>query len=376
MSSEKNEQQTADVLMERAKALVGIRRWNEALKLLGQALAIAPDSSDILCNISYIKLALGEYQQSLANAERAVHYEPANEWAHRLRSHALLHLGKKSDALRAAEEAVRVAPDMSETLICLANAQIANHLLDQALKSGLRAREIAPESHETHEVLASVGIELSYWSEAEKHLRTALSLNPTSYSALNDLGLCLYRQDRNAEAWEFFMRAARINPTDETAHRNLKLVASSYLPGTGCVKETALIFTFVFVVNTAAIIAVAAIFGGPWVYYLKASICPFLIIVFFTLVSLREWPSLKQLPTDAQKFLQAEKRRGRINGVFLSVCVLNGLIILWWVGVWLLGIRQTFTKSTSGWAIFAYLVASSIICAATLFARRRRRFTI
>jgi len=115
MPFERDEQQNVAALINRAQALIDLRRWQEALKLLRQALVIAPDSGDILCRISHVKLQIGEFEQALADADRAVQSEPMNNWRHRLRCYALLNLCKQSDALRAAEEAVRLAPDSPES---------------------------------------------------------------------------------------------------------------------------------------------------------------------------------------------------------------------------------------------------------------------
>src|SRR5262245_28729349 len=150
MPFEKDEQHTLASLIERAKALMDVRRWREALAHLHQALPIAPENTEILCRISCTCYQLGEFEKALAFADRAVKSDTTYEWGYRLRSFALLRLGKKSEALAQAEEAVRLAPYAAEPFFALAEAQLANQLLNKAWETALRAREIAPEMPESH----------------------------------------------------------------------------------------------------------------------------------------------------------------------------------------------------------------------------------
>jgi tetratricopeptide (TPR) repeat protein len=374
MPPEKNEQQTADALVKRARALIDIRRWQEALKLLRQALAISPDSAEIFCRISYVKLNIGEYEQALANADSAARNEPSNEWPHRLRCLALLKLGKKSDALRAAEEAVRLAPQLWESFYCLTHAQIANQTLSQARQSALRAREISPESHETHELLGEVEIKHKSWSEAETHFRTALSLHPTSYKALNDLGVCLLEQNREREAMEMFWQAVRVNPVGSYARINLKnLVARPIRRNETLTPETVSIALSVFAVQLSFFFI--ALRGLSWLEFIEAffavSIMAATFILFFFCLERLSSKAFKGLPPSMQNFLREQRRRGRIRAVLISVCVVSALIITGWVIYWFIDRRHSFPSSAVGWAIFAYLFASSIVSAAILFRRRR-----
>jgi tetratricopeptide (TPR) repeat protein len=419
MSFEKDEQQNVDALINRAQALIDIRRYQEALKLLRQALVIAPDNSDILCHVSYVKLQIGEFEQALSDADRAVQSQPRNEWGHRLRSFALLRLGKKSDALGAAEEAVRLAPQSPQTFYSLADSQIANQMLSEARQSALRAREMAPESPESHEILASVEIGHKSWGEAEKHLRKALSLRPTSYNALNDLGVCLLRQGREREALEMFRQAARANPAGEDARDNLKSLAANYLPGKDAMSICVLVLSIVSIT--------AVISGGSWIVIIAMFILPGIpvgildiilsrilpsqskdtiiicvfgvgILVMTAVISRGSWIAIiamlvlppmtygileislsrippshskefKEFPPDVQNFLRAERRRERIYDAARSARGLSAIILIWWGAIRMLGPGPVFPRSATGWAIFASLLACFVISAAILFNR-------
>jgi Flp pilus assembly protein TadD len=419
MPFEKDEQQNVAALINRAQALIDIRRWQEALKLLRQALAIAPASGDILCRVSYVKLQIGEFEQALADADRAVQSEPMNEWGHRLRSVALLRLGKKSDALEAAEEAVRLAPHLPETFYDLADAQIANQRLREARETALRAREVAPESSESHEILSRVEMAHKSWGEAEKHLRKALSLNPTSYWALNSLGICLLEQDQEREALEMFRQAARANPAGKAARNNLKDLVANYLPGKDATANC------VFVLS--ALVIAAVISGGSWIVIIAMFILPGIpagvldiglklippsrgkdtipicvhvlgILVMTAFISGGSWiaviamltlppmtsviislslsripPShskeFKEFPPDVQIFLRAERRRERIHDAVRSVCGLSAIALMWWVAIRMLIPGPVFPRSATGWATFACLLACFVISAAVLFRR-------
>jgi len=368
MSIEKDEQQPLAVLIGRARALMDVGKWREALKPLRQALVIEPENGEALCRISFACLQLREFEKALAYANRAVQNEPANEWGYRLRGLALLRVGRKTEALLSAEEAVRLAPHWPPALYVLTETQVANQRLSEARQSALRACVIAPESPESHIVLSMVAMEYKSWREAEKYLRKALSLQPTSYAVLNDLGVCLLNQKREREAIEMFRQAARANPAAELVRNNLKNSVVKYLPVPGAVLGIVLGQLFIAAFTS----------GGSWLSIIATL---FLLLTTFVIlgISISRVPSLrskefKQLSPDVQNFIRAERRRERSYHVARLACGLSAIILMWWIAIRILNPSgPIFPRSAAGWAIFVGLWVC-FISSAALLARRDTSF--
>jgi tetratricopeptide (TPR) repeat protein len=364
MPSEKDEQQTLAVLINRAQALIDAGRWREAIEPLRQALAIAPEDSEVLCRASFASFKTGEFKQALAYAEQAVQSDPLNEWGHRQRGLVLMLLGRKADALASAEKAVRLAPQWTPAYYALVQIQIANQQLNEARKTALQAREIAPEAPESHSVLAMVAMESKSWDEAEKHLREALFLHPTSYAVLNDLGVCLFKQKRKREAIEMFRQAARANPAAKVSRNNLRIsVVKDPVPG-----------KILLVLILPQLIMSAIARGHFWlsiiaVLILLLTTCVILMVSLSQITSLRS-RAFKQLPPDAQNFIRAEWRREIAYHGAGAVCGLSAVILLWWVTIRILiPPGHIFPHSATGWYVFAGLWACFIISGVILVRR-------
>jgi len=364
MPFELDEHKTIAVLIDRAQALIDLGKWQEALKPLRQALVIDPENVDAHCRISFALLQLGDFEQALSYADRVVQNEPMNEWGHRLRGRALLRLGRKPEALASAEEAVRLAPRWPDGFYALAEAQIANQRPGEARQSALQAREIAPESPESHVVLAMVAMERESWREAEGHLRKALSRHPTSYAVLNDIGVCLLHQKREREAIEMFRQAARANPAAEIARSNLKKSVVKYFP------VPVVILTMVLLQLTISDIAR----GRFWLSIISA--CLLLSATISILeISLSPYPGLSglklmRLSPDVRNFIRAERRRERGYHVARLVYGLSAVVLMWWMTIRFLNPPgPVFPRSSTGWVIFAGLLACCASSAAVV-ARR------
>jgi Flp pilus assembly protein TadD len=369
MPREKDERQTLAALIDHAQALMNVGRWREAFIPLRQALAIAPQDSEVLCRASFARLQVGEFEQALDYANHAVRSEPMNEWCHRSRGLALLRLGRKSDALASAEEAVRLAPRGPSALYVLAEVQIANQRLSEAKQTALQAREIAPVASHSHTVLAMVAMERKIWSEAEEHLRNALSFDPTSYALLNDLGVCLLHRKREREAVEMFRQAARANPAAKVPRNNLKI---------SVVKDPVPVKILVLILPQLTISAVA---GGRFWLSIIAALLLLLTTYVILMFSLSQITSLrsqafKNLPPDSQNFIRAEWRREAAYHCAVAACGLSVIIIMWWVTFRILiPPSRIFPQSATGWYVFAGLLACFIISGVILVRRATSHHT-
>jgi tetratricopeptide (TPR) repeat protein len=208
----------------RASAMLDVRRFDEATKLLAQIVAAEPDSSRAWCLMARAHLGADRYTDAIAAANRAVALDPADEWPHRLASNALVHLGNYPDALRAADQACRLAPGFWQTHVCVAQAALAAHRLDVANAAAARARALAPNEPDVHFLSGKVSLSGGELVAAREHQERALSLDPTHSGAMNELGRIRLRRHDTAGAIRHFINAARAAPDEHIYSRNIDVV--------------------------------------------------------------------------------------------------------------------------------------------------------
>jgi tetratricopeptide (TPR) repeat protein len=206
--------------LRQAMALVEIRRYHDAIGLLGQLIASQPGEARPRCLLAQCLLGLDDPAGALDAASGAVGVEPELEWGHRLRSIALLRLKRKKEALAAAHEAVRLSPMQHHGYIVLSDAEVANRHWDSAEAAAQRAAELAPDRAEGLNALGLVALRRSHFPEAEQYFRLALGREPENARAMNNLGVALVRQGRRPQAIHYFAEASRLDPRLSTSRRN------------------------------------------------------------------------------------------------------------------------------------------------------------
>ncbi|HET8751049.1 MAG TPA: tetratricopeptide repeat protein, partial [Gaiellaceae bacterium] len=165
--------------LERAQALIGIGRFDEASSTLRELLGAEPDIAPAWCLLSQAQIGVGQMESALDSAERAAALAPDDDWPHRLRSLALLQLGDKDGAIAAAREAVATGPDNWQAHRRLAIALgAAKRDLDYALAAGERAVALAPNEPEAHFALGLVLDARRQRKLADQAFRRALALDP------------------------------------------------------------------------------------------------------------------------------------------------------------------------------------------------------
>jgi Flp pilus assembly protein TadD len=162
-----------------------------ALKAVGQAVALAPDSFDARLALGRALFGAGDDAGAVAAFRAAVALRPADTQAHFFLATALEHAGDADGALSAYRELVTLQPRAAEGHLGL------GVLL---LKRG------GPE--------AEKGVE---------ELSRALEINPNLYEARVALGRALVGRGRAAEAVEHLRRAAELAPGNPEPHYELSL---------------------------------------------------------------------------------------------------------------------------------------------------------
>lgn len=220
----------ADVV-QRANALIAVRRYDDAIRELSAALASAPNDPDILCTLALAFVRSGRAKEALKYARAGVAAAPDDDWPYRLLSLALGRTGKPKDALAAAFAAQRINPESALVQMTVAEAQLDDKLAEDALVTANRAAALAPENGDVYDTRGRVLLALKRYAEAEADFRHALRLDPTAWAFNNNLGVALRRQGKKIESVQAFERAVKANPGAKTARQNLFGSTSTYIGG-------------------------------------------------------------------------------------------------------------------------------------------------
>ncbi len=213
--------------LERAEALIALRRWPEAAALLGRVVASEPGALRPRCLLAQALLGAKEGTEALRQAEAAIAANPTSEWAHRLRSMALSQLGDLAGALDAARDAVRLRPGLVNAHVRLVDAALGMGYMQEAEEAARRAREQTPLHPDAHNALGRVALARHEDRIAESHFRDGLRLAPEHPALLNNLGLALSRQGKRRQAVALFAHASKADPTDDAPHRNAAATAAA-----------------------------------------------------------------------------------------------------------------------------------------------------
>lgn len=201
--------------LDRAEALLELGRTEQAIPLLSQALAHAPDDFWLHCRLADALHSVDQPQKAAQHAEQALRLNPNSD--HALRRLAWLEMEHHNfdDGLKFAEAATRIDPDHSFNLYTLAWALNHAGKIDRALDSANRALKLNPEDADLHELIADLSFNKGKYKDAETHYREALRHAPEDASIHASLGDSLAAQRKINEASEQFLRAVKLEPAQQ-----------------------------------------------------------------------------------------------------------------------------------------------------------------
>ena len=101
----------ADILGQAANAWLLAERDDEALRLIDEALVMAPDAPELHVDRARILAHHGQYEAALANLDKALASDPTDDDALAFRASALRRQGRLVDALADATTALEINPD-------------------------------------------------------------------------------------------------------------------------------------------------------------------------------------------------------------------------------------------------------------------------
>jgi predicted O-linked N-acetylglucosamine transferase (SPINDLY family) len=134
----------APAWVNRAHALRGLRRLDEALASFERAVLLAPSSIDAHAGRGDVLLSLRRYDDAVDSYDRALQINPAHIESLNNRGSALRRSRRLREAIDSYESALRLEPDSPDVLSNLANVYLGLERLDDALRCCERALALQP----------------------------------------------------------------------------------------------------------------------------------------------------------------------------------------------------------------------------------------
>lgn len=265
----------------RATALIGLGRYQEANDQYSDCLDVEPQLYNALCGKAETFTKMRQYPESIETFTAAIEVCVDHHAAYVGRAYAHLQTGDISSAvqdLKSAYEYGDVSPDTcqllsitiavqgdrhlsnrenEEALTCYAYAikvdpkkepnpnilhnqavcQLRLGRTEDAIVSFVKTVEVDPHRSEACSALGMLYMEQGAFMEAEKYLKMALTDSPNDVHVLHNLGVCLIHHpqqtDTNAvmveEAVGYFKRVLDLDPENQDATKALEVIASAQI---------------------------------------------------------------------------------------------------------------------------------------------------
>jgi tetratricopeptide (TPR) repeat protein len=217
--------------------LAELRRWEEALRVLGPALASPQTSAEALLLQARCLLGLNQPKPAQKSARAALALQPDDARALIVWGYAELAGGSPGPALRRARAAARLDPYSAASHVLLVRCYlgIAAHTggssgnSRKARLAAAKALELDPHAPTSHLVagLANAASGRRYRPQAEEHLRAGLALAPDDQDLLIARADLLRKQGRHREATDAYVAAGRLDPRDDRARIRLATITVS-----------------------------------------------------------------------------------------------------------------------------------------------------
>jgi len=316
--------EASSALLARAQALFDVRRYDEALEVVGEGLARDSESYALQTMLARTLLLLGRSKEAERAAERAASLGPTESEPHCIRAESLLPLGETNyEADRAAKLACELGPEYPRAFFVRVRTALAIGHIDNAWKAANRVLEILPNASLGHHARGLVLIERKAWRDAEREYRTALGIAPNDPNLLNNHGVALLNLGRETEAIEEFSRAGQLDARRDLYRKNTAAAARRHLGDTRRANHQGVARLAVAIALIVGLVVLADFSPGAFVV---AVICLLPAAVLFAAVRRRR--RLGRLSNAAQIALEIDERTSGIRARRRRARLRVGLILL------------------------------------------------
>lgn len=210
-----------------ARHMLGVLRAQsgdaeEALELIGAALALKPDAPDMLFNYANVLKRTGRLDEALTAYARALSIKPdytaarmARAEVLNLKGNSLCDAGQPAQALRCFEQALADAPHYPDPLNNRAAALGSLGRFEEALCDLDAALILKPDYVEAHFNRGNMLRDLLRLEEAKQSFDRAIAIDPAFAPAYRNKGFCALLQGDFAQGLPLYEWRKRLNPAIE-----------------------------------------------------------------------------------------------------------------------------------------------------------------
>jgi len=212
-----NDLASKEAFFERATALCGENRLDEAESLYRAILKVDPANIGALHNLATVCIQQCRGQEAVELLRELLRQRSDLAVAHHTLGIALRHLGRVQEAEICCRETLRLEPEYAEAHNTLGDTLTALGRYREAESCCREALRLNPHYPEAHTNLGNALGFLGRVDEAGISFREALRLKPHNPVAYNNLGNVLIHQGKLVEAADAFGRASALRPDDADA---------------------------------------------------------------------------------------------------------------------------------------------------------------
>jgi arylsulfatase A-like enzyme/Flp pilus assembly protein TadD len=205
--------------------LVRVKKYEEALAPLGQALKLDPYFQPALIFKAEALLNLGDLQGAFVLNNAAALNDPNDPTAQVKLADTLVKLSRDEEAIRHYRKAIELFPDIPEAHSGLASVLSKKGDADGAAREYREAIRLKSGDLEANYNLGVVLAGEGKFDEAVEQFRQVVKMSADHGDAWINLGICLLRLGKNDEGKESLRHAAQIQAAAPEAYYNLGLAA-------------------------------------------------------------------------------------------------------------------------------------------------------
>ena len=216
---------SAEILYDLGNTYHSQRSYQNAVRCYQKALELKPNLVEAVYNLANTFMDQGNLEAAISHYQRALVLEPAFANAHFNLGIAYFELSQWDQAIAAYQNALAFKPDSADIYY---NMGLAHHMqkkLDMAFACYQKAVELKPGFPEAYNNLGSVLQDQKNHRAATAAFQKALDSKPDYADALYNMGKSFHELGRYPEAIACYQKALRINPSH---HRACNNIAKSY----------------------------------------------------------------------------------------------------------------------------------------------------
>ena len=210
----------AGALFHHGLVLASLKRHEHALASFDRALSIKPDNTEALYQRGLAMHALARLEEALAAYERLFAVKPDHVEALTNRGNVLRDLGRHEDALASYNAALAIKSDYTVALYNRGVVLQDLHRLEDALASFDQVLAVNSDHIETLNNRGNVLQDLKRFDAALASYDRLLAIKPDFAEALNNRANALRRLNRRGDALAAYDKAIALNPAYATAWCN------------------------------------------------------------------------------------------------------------------------------------------------------------